>query len=516
MTIKTDVAIIGAGHNALVAAAYLARSGLNVQLFERRDGIGGAALSEELWPGYTFSTGAHLLWAVPDTIMRDLRLPERGLRVLPREAPCFLHADGTYHADPSIDLPNNVIARSKLTPEEVAGLERYQQFKTALFDLVRPYVMRPPPTLDELKATAAGTPAAEALELATTLTLWDVQDRFLPTARLREAYAHEASPITANPLAFVLTYNALGLADYSTGKEPPFGFVQGGMQQLSNHLAAAAREAGAIIHLARPVRRILSENGQAHGLELVDGTKVEATTTLSTADPKVTFLRLLTDHQVDPELRRRIAGLVTNVSCCKLLAAVTELPRWPAWDGNDPDAPNRGSMQFDMTRDIVRECYGSVAAGRAAERPMMCVNIPSLLDPMLAPAGRHTVSIWIYPAPSKLEGATWSERKAAIKEALIDYINGFAPNFRASIIHSELETPEDLESKLALTDGCIWHLQHNPEQLMGGRPLPELSHYRTPLAGLYLGGAGQHPGGEVSGVPGYNAAHEILADLKRN
>lgn len=512
---KTDIAIIGAGHNALVAATYLARAGLKVHLFERRNGIGGAALSEELWPGYTFSTGAHLLWAVPDTIMRDLRLKERGLRVLPREAPCFLHGDGTYHADPSIDQPNNVIARSKLTPDEVAGLERYQQFKTDLFDLVRPFVMRTPPSLDELRKRAAGTRAAEALELATTLTLWEVQDRFLPTARLREAYAHEASPVTANPRAFVLTYNALGLADPSTGREPLFGFVQGGMQQLSNHMAAAAREAGALIHLDRPVRRILTANGRVSGLELADGTQVEATTVLSTADPKVTFLRLLTDEQIDPELRRRIAGLVTHVSCCKLLAAVTELPRWPAWDGDDPDTPNRGSMQFDMTRDIIRECYGDIAAGRPARRPMMCVNIPSMFDPSLAPPGHHTVSIWIYPAPSKLGDATWSARKETIKAAIIDYITGFAPNFRDSIVHSELETPEDLESKLALTDGCIWHLQHNPDQLMAGRPLPELSHYRSPLAGLYLGGAGQHPGGEVSGVPGHNAAHEILADLNR-
>lgn len=512
---KADVAIIGAGHNALVAATYLARAGLDVQLFERRDGIGGAALSEELWPGYTFSTGAHLLWAVPDVIVRDLRLSERGLRVLPREAPCFLHADGTYHADPSVDRPNNVIARSKLTPEELTGLERYQQFKAYLLNLVRPFVMQPPPTLDQLRNRATGTPAAEALELATTLTLWEIQDRFLPTTRLREAYAHEASAITANPLAFVLTYNTLGLPDLVTGKEPPFGFVKGGMQQLSNHLAAAAREAGAVVHVNRPVRRILTTSGQAIGLELSDGTEVQAGIVLSTADPKVTFLRLLNDEDVAPELRRRIAGLVTHVSCCKLLAAVSELPRWTAWDGDDPDEPSRGSMQFDMTREVVRECYGDLAEGRPVRRPMMCVNVPSLLDPTLAPPGHHTVSIWIYPAPAKLTGTTWRARKHAVTESLINYTSGFAPNFRRSILHCELETPEDLESKLALTDGCIWHLQHIPEQLLSGRPLPELSHYRTPLRGLYLGGAGQHPGGEVSGVPGHNAAHEILRDLGR-
>lgn len=512
---KADVIIIGAGHNGLVAATYLARAGLSVLVLERRAGFGGATLNEELWPGYTFSTGAHLLHAIPAVLARDLRLAERGLELVPRDEAFYLHADGTYHANIAVDRPNNRVARSKLTAAELAGLERYSRFKADLLGLVRPWLLKAPPTLAELQARAAGTPAAEALRLATTMKLWEVQDYFLPTERLREAFATEASAVIENPLAFALAYGAIDLPDPATGERPPFGFVRGGMGRLADCLVAAAREAGAVLRDRSPVARILVDAGRVTGVRLADGTELAGGVVLSCADPKVTFLRLLTDAEVDPALRRRVGGLVSHVSCYKLLAAVSELPRWRAWDGPDPDEPSRGSMQLDMTREIVRECYAALALGEPPRRPMLSFNVPSMLDPTLAPPGHHTASIYIYPAPARLAAGTWAERKRDVAGAVIDYITEFAPNFRRSILHYEFRTPEDLETRLGLTDGCIWHLQHTPEQILGGRPLPELADYRTPVRGLYLGGAGQHPGGEVSGIPGHNAAQELLRDLGR-
>ncbi len=510
-----EVAIIGGGHNGLVAATYLARAGLTVAVYERRVGLGGATLSEELWPGHIFSTGAHLLHAVPAVLARDLRLRERGLQLVPRDEACYLHADGTYHANPAVDRPNNRVARSKLTAAELLGLDGYQRFKQDLLGLVRPYLLRTPPTLAELQRRAAGTPAAEALRLATTLRLWELQDRFLPTERLREAFATEASAVIENPLAFALAYGAIDLPDPQTGERPLHGFVRGGMVNFARCLAEAARDAGAQLHDNRPVERIVVEQGRAVGLRFHDGTSLRCGTVLSCTDPKVTFLRLLTEADVGAPLRRRIAGLVTQVSCCKLLAAVSELPRWRAWDGPDPDEPSRGSMQLDMTREIVRECYADLALGQPCRRPMLSFNVPSMLDPTLAPAGTHTASIYIYPAPAQLAQGSWTLRKRGVAESVIDYITAFAPNFRRSILKYEFRTPEDLERGLGLTDGCIWHLQHTPEQLLGNRPLPELANYRTSVRGLYLGGSGQHPGGEVSGIPGHNAAHEILHDLGR-
>lgn len=510
---KIDVAIIGAGHNGLVAATYLARAGLNVHIFERRDTIGGATLNEELWPGYTFSTGAHLLHAFPARLVRELGLAEKGLITVPRDEVIYLRRDGTYHSHLDFDLPNHATARAKLTPEELSGLARYDEFKRRFLDLLRPHLLTVPPTLDELRRAAAGTPAEEALHLATSLKLWELHDHFLPTARLRDRVVPEASAFAANPGAFALAYSAIDWPDPETGEKGPWGFVRGGMGRLPAILADIARAAGVTIHTNSPVASITVENGRTTGLALDGGDIIEAELVLSTADPKRTFLKLLGGNVIEDGLRQRISALNSHVSCYKFLAVLDELPQWNGWDG-DPDLPHRGSVQLEMNRDAITRCYAELEAGQAPARPMMSFNIPSVLDDSLAPAGRHTASVYVYSAPAKLAEGTWDEHREEVAERLIDQITKYAPNFRRSVLHYELRTPLDLERKLALTDGCIWHLQHTPELLLGNRPLPELSHYRAPIAGLYLGGSGQHPGGEVSGIPGHNAAKEILKDLQ--
>lgn len=512
---KIDVAIIGAGHNALVAATCLARAGLHVEIFERRATPGGATLNEELWPGYTFSTGAHLLHAMPAQLVRELGLTAHGLVMVPRDDVVFLRRDGTYHSNLDFDRPNHLTARAKLSAVERDGLQRYEAFKQSLIGLVRPWLLQPPPGPAELERAAAGTPAAEALRLATTMRLWELQDHFLPTARLRERVAAEGSAYACNPGAFVLTYGAIDAPDPVTGEKGPWGFVRGGMGNLAAVLAAIARGAGVTIHTDCPVQSIVVQNGRATGLQLAGGDRIEARRVLSTADPKRTFLKLLGEADVDSGLRRRIAALNTHVSCCKFLAAIDELPQWHGWDG-DPDLPHRGSVQLELNREAITRCYAELDAGLPPGRPMMSFNLPSMRDDSLAPAGRHTASVYVYSHPAKLAHGTWDDCREAVAERLIDQITDYAPNFRRSVLHYELRTPLDLERKLALTDGCIWHLQHTPELLLGNRPLPELAHYRAPIANLYLGGSGQHPGGEVSGIPGHNAAHQILRDLHTN
>lgn len=508
-----DVAIIGAGHNALVAATYLARAGLNVHIFERRPTIGGATLNEELWPGYTFSTGAHLLHAFPAQLVRELGLAEKGLTTFPRDEVIFLQRDGSYHSHLDFDLPNHATARANLTRDERDGLARYDEFKKHFVGLVRNYLLTVPPTIDELRRAAAGTPAEEALKLVTSLKLWELHDHFLPSERLRERVVSEASAFAANPGAFALAYSAIDWPDPVTGEKGPWGFVSGGMGRLPAILAEIAQAAGVTIHTDCPVESIVVKNGRVTGLAFANGERIEAKRVLSTADPKRTFLKLLPADTVDAGLRTRIAGLNSHVSCYKFLAAIDELPQWNGWDG-DPDLPHRGSVQLEMNRPAITRCYAEVEAGQAPARPMMSFNIPSVLDDSLAPAGKHTASVYVYSAPARLAHGTWDDQREAVAERLFDQISEYAPNFRRSILHYELRTPLDLERKLALTDGCIWHLQHTPELLLGNRPLPELSKYRAPIAGLYLGGSGQHPGGEVSGIPGHNAAKEILKDLQ--
>ncbi|MEZ5275179.1 MAG: NAD(P)/FAD-dependent oxidoreductase [Opitutaceae bacterium] len=509
---KTDIAIIGAGHNGLVAATYLARAGFRVDVFESRSHTGGAMQTEELWPGFRFSTCAHLLHAFSPRVMRDLQLRERGLEVVPRDDVIILRPDGTYDTTPALDLPNHRSARSKLSAEERAGLDRYEAFKQSLFTLAAPFRLRPPPSLSELRSAARGTPAEEPLEMALTRHLWDLQDHFLPTQRLRERHALEFSAVTRDPIGFIFVYNAITQPDTESGERPLNGFVRGGMGELAARIRLAAEDAGVDIHASAPVKRITTRHGVVSGLELTDGQAVESPVVLAATDVKTALLKLLAPDAIDPSIRKRIEGLNSHVSCLKLLAAISELPQWTGWDG-DPDLPHCGSVQLEMSRDGVTRAYADLEAGRPAARPMLSFNVPSMRDPSLAPNGGHTASLYVYPAPARLAKGSWDDHREAVADRLIDQITEYAPNFRKSILHHKLRTPLDLEREVGLTDGCIWHIQHNPEQLMFNRPLPELAGYRTPIKGLYLGGSSQHPGGEVTGMPGHNAAHEILKDL---
>ncbi|OGG43924.1 MAG: hypothetical protein A3F84_18870 [Candidatus Handelsmanbacteria bacterium RIFCSPLOWO2_12_FULL_64_10] len=508
----TDVIIVGAGHNGLVAAAYLARAGLRVDLFERRPFAGGAAITEELWPGFRFSTCAHMTHAIHPKIIRDLRLYGRGLAMCTREAGIRLCPDGTYYGPGDHASPRNLSAEGRLTAEEQAGVRRYGEFKRALIDLFAPYRLGPPPTLEEVRAKAAGTPAAEALERALMTRIRGLHEAFLPSEFLREMYAGEGVAVGRNPLGLHLAYSSINRPEEGTGEEPPYGYPQGGMGVVSRVMEEAAEEAGARVHVNRGVDRFLVEDGQVIGVRLEDGSVVRSRVVVSNLDPKRTFLKLLAPEHVEGGLRRRIEGLITHVSCYKFLAVISELPRWSAWDG-DPNRPHRGSVVLGHSRAGIDAAYDDMEGGRPPRAPVISFSIPSFTDPGLTQPGYHTASIWIYPAPARLREGTWDEARERVAERLIDQITAYAPNFRGAIRDYRLRTPLDMERENGLTDGCIWHVQHAGEHLFWNRPLPELAAYRAPLKGLYLCGAGQHPGGEVSGLPGHNAAQEVLKDL---
>lgn len=511
MRTDIDVAIVGAGHNGLVAAAYLARAGLAVQLFERRPFAGGASITEELWPGFHFSTCAHMIHGLHPKLLRDLRLRERGLRVLPRAADLLLWPDGTYSGLATLDSPRNRAFAGRLTAEEREGLRRYQEFRGTLERLFAPYRLAPPPSLAEVRARAQGTPAAAVLERALTARLSEVQAELLPSERLRAGAAAEKASVGRDPLALSLAYSSIDAPDDETGERPPHGYVEGGMGTVVRLLAAAAEEAGAVIHVDRAVERFLVEGGRVIGIRLADGAEVRSRVVLSNLDPKRTFLQLLAPEHLAPGFRDRVAGLTTAVSCYKLLAAISELPRWTAWDG-DPARPSQGAVGLHRSPAEVTAMWDDLEAGLPPRAPVISFSVPSAVDPTLAPAGAHTASAWIFSAPARLRDGSWDDARGPVAERLIDQITAYAPNFRRSVLRYQLRTPLDLERENGLTDGCIWHVQHGGEQLFWNRPLPALAHYRAPLPGLYLCGAGQHPGGEVTGLPGHNAAQAVLHD----
>jgi phytoene dehydrogenase-like protein len=510
MAADVDIAVVGAGHNGLVAATYLARAGLRVSLFERRPFPGGACITEELWPGFKFSTCAHMTHGLHPRIIRDLDLYGRGMEVIPRPFNLYPLPNGSYWAPATHESPRN--RASHLTAEERDGQRRYGEFVRLLRATFAPYRLQVPPSLDEVRANVARTPAAAVLETALTARVWDVHDELLPSMQLRDRQAGARSSVGRNPLALALAFSSLDDVDEETGEKPPHGYVRGGMGVVTRLVADAAQEAGATIHVDHGVAGFLVEHGRVIGVRLENGTEVRSRIVLSNLDPKRTFLRMLEPEHVDARLRRRIEQLITQVSCYKLLGVVSELPQWKDWDG-DMEEPARGVVVLGASRGEIAAAYDELEAGLPTRAPTISFSLPSGADPSLARPGYHTVSCYIYPAAGRLRRGTWDDVRADIAEGLIDQITQYAPNFRRSLLQYKLRTPLDLERENGLTDGCIWHIQHEADQLFWNRPLPELANYRAPLPGLYLCGAGQHPGGEISGVPGHNAAQEALKDL---
>jgi len=513
MTVDVDAIVVGGGHNGMVAAAYLARAGLAVEVFERRPFVGGAAITEELHPGFHFSTCAHMVHAIHPRIIRDLGLRERGFEIIPRASAIIFNPDGTYFGPSDHDSPQNLAFAGRLTDEERVRMRQLSTFKRTLDSLFAPYRMQPPPTLADVRAHAAGTAAAEVLEQALTLTCSQVREKFLPPGRLRERYAAEKASVGRDPLALSYAYSSIDEPDEETGETPQSGYVRGGTGAFSRVLAEATAASGVKLRLNQEVDRFLVEDGRVVGIRLADGTTVRSRVVLSNLDPKRTFLKLIPSEHLDPALRRGIESLVTDVSCVKLLAAVDQAPQWKHWDG-DPARPPRGNVGLHRTSAHVTAMWDDFDAGIPPREMVIGMSMPSALDPSLAPPGKHTASCWIVSAPATLRHGTWDDVREQVAERLIDQITTYAPNFRRSILYYKLRTPLDLERENGLTDGSIWHIQHTGEQLFWNRPLPELANYRAPLDGLYLCGAGQHPGGEVSGIPGHNAAHEVLRDLK--
>jgi phytoene dehydrogenase-like protein len=249
------------------------------------------------------------------------------------------------------------------------------------------------------------------------------------------------------------------------------------------------------------------------GVRLSDGTDVRSAAVMSNADVKRTFLSLLDSADVPRHLRQRIESLATTVSAYKLLGVLSELPEWTAWDG-DVEEMGAGGVLIGASRSRITRAYDDIDAGQPTRRPLISVSVPSARDDRLAPAGFHTLSCYIAPAPGRLAEGHWDDVRDDVARGLVDEITEHAPNLKRALLEYRLRTPADLERENALTDGCIWHVGHGTDQLFWNRPLPELSRYRGHLPGLYLCGAGQHPAGEVSGQPGHNAAHELIRDLQ--
>lgn len=511
---NTKVIIIGAGHNGLVAAGYLARAGLNVHVLERRDIVGGAVVTEEWFPGYHISTCSYICHILQKKVIDDLELRRYGFHVYPID-PSRVHPypDGKaftfWHDD-----AHTVEEMRDEYPEDAEAWWAWADFWHRAVAILSDYYLGPPPSLAELTDRFRAEGEEELLETLLTVPLKDLINRFFTSEEVKAAVstgAFDMGDISAPGSAYITAlYRFSAFRDDTEN----YGIVRGGMGGITQSMAASAEASGATIRTGAEVKRILIDNGSVSGVELSDGEVIEADLVISNADPKRTYLTLIDEADIDSEFIDEVKALKTQAASAKFLCAIRELPDFSRHLGPGFNPEYLAMMTICPTVDQSEMAWNDAVNGRITKTPIMQLQIPSVYDPTVAPDGHHVLSLWIYFLPPHLpDGDSWSNHRQSYGEWLIDYVTSYAPNFRDSIIDWTLLTPEDIEERVGLTDGNIRHLDMIPQQMMSRRPLPGWSDYRSPIANLYLCGAGNHPGGEVTGAPGHNAAHVVLEDL---
>jgi len=528
MTSKYDAIIIGAGHNGLVTAAYLARAGKKVLMLERRELIGGCVVTEELWPGFKVSTASYVNSLFRPEIIRDLELKRHGFQMLPRSPSSFTPLpDGRYlMMGPDKEMTHREV--SKFSKKDAENLPKFEAMLERVAAFLEPMLVETPPNpwsnspgnLIRLARTAwnfrkLGTDGQKAIEILTgaanpILDRWFESEEVkttISTDAIIGAFATPSMPGTA----YVLFHHVMGECD---GVRGVWGYVRGGMGALSNAIAAAATEHGAEIKVNAPVSRILVRAGRACGVALANGDEYQAGKVVSCLDASVTFLRLMDQNDLPAEFVESVKHLDYSSASCKINLALSEVPNFTCLPGNRVGPQHHGTIHISPDRTYIEKAYDCAKYGYISENPVIEATIPSSIDDTVAPAGEHVMSMFTQYFPYKLapDAGTLEENKKRYAGRCIDIMTEYAPNFRTSVINYQVLAPADLESVFGLTGGNIMQGAMSLSSLGFMRPLPGYADYRTPVRGLYLCGAATHPGGGVMGACGYNAAREILRD----
>ncbi|HXE00079.1 MAG TPA: NAD(P)/FAD-dependent oxidoreductase [Candidatus Acidoferrum sp.] len=521
---RYDAIVVGAGHNGLVTACYLARAGLRVLVLERRHLVGGACVTEETFPGFKVSTAAYVNSLFHKAIVRDLKLAGYGYQVLARDPSSFTpFPDGrSLLMGSDADLTRKEIA--KFSVRDAERYPRYAAMLERVADVIEPTLaMSPPdllkPRLRDLRTLFAlgrsfrrlGTGAGEAMEILTGAAR-PILDRWFESEELKATLATDAIiGAMASPsmpgTAYVLFHHVMGETD---GKRGVWGYVRGGMGGLTQALASAAREMGVQIRCEAEVARVLVRDGAAVGVALAGGDEYHAPIVASNADARVTFLRLLAPRTLPEDFVAAVERISYESASLKINVALAELPDFRALPGVAAGPQHRGTIHVCPDQDYIERAFDDAKYGRPSTRPVLECTIPSVVDPTVAPPGRHLMSMFVQYAPYTLREGSWDERRDAFADRCFDLLDEYAPNFKRSVLARQVLTPIDLERVFNLTGGNIFQSAMTPSQLFAFRPVPGYARYRTPIRGLYLCGAAAHPGGGVMGTPGLNAAREIL------
>ncbi len=527
MSARHDAIVIGGGHNGLTAAAYLARAGKKVLVLERRHVLGGAAVTEEVFPGFRFSVASYVVSLLRPEIIRDLDLPRHGLEILP--------LDGTFTPMPNGDhlwrVNDHAKTRREIARHSKLDAEAYDEYGKAMVEMarfVKPILNMTPPdpmTLDPrelmklvfLGKRFRGLADADRYNQIQLMTMSavDFLDQWFETDVLKATMA--ASGIIGTFLgvrspgtAYVLLHHYMGEID---GAFRSWGFARGGTGAISNAIAGAARELGVEIRTEAPVAQVRIRHGQAAGVVLANGDEIDADMVLSSVDPNLTFLKFMNaDKELPADFVEEIRRYKYRGSSGKVNLALDALPDFACLPG--PGAHLRGAISISPSVDYMERAYDQAKYGEFSSRPYIDMVIPTLTDPSVAPPGKHILSCFVQYAPYKLKTGTWDDQREAFGNAVIDTIAEHAPNIRDIILHKQVLTPLDLERIFGLTEGNIFQGELTLEQLFCLRPAPGWAQYTTPIRGLWMCGSATHPGGGIMGAPGRNAARRILGQTR--
>ncbi|MBI2987422.1 MAG: NAD(P)/FAD-dependent oxidoreductase [Deltaproteobacteria bacterium] len=524
---KYDVIVIGAGHNGLTHAAYLAKAGKKVLVLERRHVIGGAAATEEIYPGFKYSVCSYVVSLLRPEVIRELDLARFGLEVIPLDSTFTPLPDGNYLARWS----DHAQTRRELMRHSPTDAEAYDQFGKLMHQIamaVKPLLAMVPPDPTSLNPRELfkllrlgrhfqklGARLLYDMMKLMTMSSADYLSEWFEAEALKATMS--ASGIIGTFLgprspgtAYVLLHHYMGEIDAVFRS---WGWARGGMGSLSRALARAAESDGAEIRTKAGAARVLIKNGRATGVMLESGEEIQSQVVTSAVDPKRTFLKLVEPVYLDPEFVKRVGQIRMRGSSGKVNLALDALPNFTALPGEGPHL--RGAISISPSVDYLERAYDDAKYGSFSRQPYLDIVIPSTIDPTLAPPGKHVMSIFVQYAPYHLKEGSWPDRREEFGDTVIETLGEYAPNLRNIILHRQVLTPWDLEHEFGLTEGNIFHGELSLDQLFFMRPVPGWAQYRTPIKNLYLCAAGTHPGGGVMAASGRLAALEILKDWKK-
>lgn len=528
-----DAIIVGAGHNGLTTAGYLARAGLKTLVLESRAVVGGTCVTEEVFPGYKVSTTSYLCSLLQEKVINDLELEKFGYQVFPKDPAFFSPFPDDRYLILWSDTAKTCEEIRKFSAHDAEAYPRYEDFLDRLARFVEPLLLETPPDIasrgisDWQKLASLGRrltkiPAEELVGHLRILSqsVKDFLDRWFESEELKVALATDGvigtngGPYTPGT-AYVLFHHAMGGVG---GKRGLWGFVRGGMGGVTQALAASGRSRGAEIRTSSAVQRILVKDGRASGVALASGEEIPAKAVLSNADPKRTFLKLVGEQNLDGEFAAAVKAIKMEGCSMKINLALDGLPDFKCLPGSAPGPHHKTTIHICPTLEYIERAYDASKYGRPSERPMLEITIPTTYDSSLAPPGKHLMNIFLQYTPYSLSpevAPSWHALKESYADRVMNMIEEYAPGFKNLVLHRHLVTPLDLEEQFGMTGGNIFHGEMSTDQLFFLRPLPGWAKYRTPIRGLYLCGSGTHPGGGVMAAPGHNAAREFLKDWRK-